>query len=354
LVLSVSLPLLAQPVEELKFNEEEHDFGVIKEVDGPAEFTFEFTNVSQEPVTITNVRASCGCTTPAWTREPVMPGKTGFIKAVYNPLNRPGPFHKTLTVSTTGKMATIVLRIKGQVEPKPRTVEDDFPTVIGALRVKYRGFNMGRVYTNAPTTKEFPVYNQGDKPLTFRNEVKAPPYITVNFSPVTLPPFKQGKIIITYDAKRRNDLGFMSDNIVFYTDEAGGQAQKAFSVYADINEYFPPMRAEEAARAPKLTLSEVVHDFGKVKQGAAVSTEFMIKNTGKSPLNIRKTHSSCGCTVAELAKETLQPGEEVVLKVTFNTSGRRGTQQKSITIYSNDPLKPVQRVTVKASVQGAD
>ena len=341
----------AQPVEVLKFNEDNHDFGLIKEVDGTAEFQFEFTNTAQEPVKITNVRASCGCTTPAWTREPVMPGEKGFIKVAYNPINRPGAFHKTLTVSTDSKQSTIVLRIQGKVEPKPRTVEDDFPTVMDGIRVKYRAFNMGRVYTNKPTSKEFEIYNQSNKPIAFSPKVEGPPYVIVTFNPQKIEPMQKGKVVITYDGKQRNELGFMSDNIVFHTDEEGEAANKIFSVYADINEYFDPMSPELAANAPRLVIAEKVNNFGAVDQGSTVEASFMLKNDGKTPLNIRKMHASCGCTVASLVKEDLAPGEVVEMKVAFNTTGRRGNQQKSITIYSNDPVTPVQRVTVKAAVQ---
>ena len=134
----------SQVLEELKFTEIDHDFGLIKEVDGPAEYQFDFTNNAQVPITISNVRASCGCTTPGWTREPVLPGETGYIKAVYDPVNRPGQFHKTLTVTTSGSESTVILRIHGKVEPKPRTIEEDYPTVLGGLRVKYRAFNIGK------------------------------------------------------------------------------------------------------------------------------------------------------------------------------------------------------------------
>lgn len=347
----VSTITFGQAVEELRFTEQNHDFGLIKEVDGPAEYQFDFTNTTEVPITITNVRASCGCTTPAWTHEPVLPGAKGFIKAVYNPRNRPGPFHKTLTVTTNGKVSSVVLRIQGKVEPKPRTIEDDFPTVVGGLRVKYRAFNVGKVYNNAPTTKDFAVYNQSDRPITFLPELKGPEYIKVAFEPQTIGPKQRGKIIITYDAQQRHDLGFMSDNIAIITDEEGANANKSFSVYADVNEYFAPLTPEQAAVAPKLIIETRVHDFGKIVQGSSVEASFILKNNGKSELSIRKTHASCGCTIATLGKDVIAPGEELELGITFNSAGRRGNQQKSITIYSNDPAAPVQRVTIKAIVQ---
>ena len=342
----------AQTIEkELKFVEENHDFGEIKEVDGPAEYKFEFTNQGNDPVTITNVRASCGCTTPAWTREPVLPGEKGFITAVYNPKNRPGPFHKTLTVTTNGVNKTIVLRIQGKVEPKPRTIEDDYRSVMGDLRSEYRAINVGRVYDNKPARKIFKVYNQGESDLVFEDKVEAPDYIKVSFEPQTLKPKEKGTIIIDYDSKLNKDLGFITSQLTLYTNEPEPDNKKVFTVYADQNEYFEPLTQETAPLAPKLSILSKVHDFGKISQGDVVSTTYELKNIGKSVVNIRKVASNCSCAETSLPQENIAPGETVQMEVTFNSVGRRGTQQKSITIYSNDPVAPVQRVILKASVQ---
>ncbi len=351
LAITLSFSLSAQELKSLTFDEPSHEFGTIKEVDGPAEFDFVFKNTGTEPVKILNVRASCGCTTPAWTREEVAPGDSGFIKASYNPINRPGPFHKTLTVTTSSTQnSTIILRITGQVEPKPRTIEDDLPTLLGGIRVKYRAFNLGKVLNNTTTTKEFDVYNASEKAIIFTKEVEGPNYIAVSFMPETLAPKEKGKIIITYDGKAKNDLGFMSDNIVISTNEEAENSTKSMSVYADINEYFPPMTAEEKAAAPVLKIESILYNFGNINMGDVVDAIFTLTNNGESDLNIRKTKATCGCTVAQLEKNDLKPGESVELKVTFNSAGRKGNQTKSITIYTNDPVKPIQKVTVKAKI----
>jgi len=351
LALALSFSLSAQELKSITFEEPVHEFGTIKEVDGPAEFDFVFKNTGTESVKILNVKASCGCTTPAWTKEEVAPGEMGFIKASYNPKNRPGPFHKTLTVTTSSvESSTIILRINGQVEPKPRTIEDDLPTLLGGIRVKYRAFNLGKVLNNAETTKTFDVYNASEKEIAFNKEVEGPNYIKVSFMPETLAPKAKGKISIVYDAKAKKDLGFMSDNVVIYTDEEGDNSVKSMSVYADINEYFPPMTAEEKADAPMLKIESSLHDFGNITMGDVVDATFTLTNSGKSDLNIRKTKASCGCTVPRLAKMDLKPGESVELNVTFNSAGRKGNQTKSVTIYSNDPVKPIQKVTIKAKI----
>lgn len=123
IVILLSLAILAglltaqQPV--LTFDKTTHDFGKIKEENGLATVTFTFTNKGDAPLVINRVQAACGCTTPTWTKEPILPGKKGTVTAAYNPQNRPGSFIKTITVfSNAGSNAT-VLTIKGDVTPKP-------------------------------------------------------------------------------------------------------------------------------------------------------------------------------------------------------------------------------------------
>ena len=101
----------------IKFKTESHDFGKIEE-GVQAAYTFEFTNTGTAPVVISNAQASCGCTTPDWTKEPVMPGKTGKVMASFNSQGRPGNFSKTVTVISNSETPQIVLSIKGEVNPK--------------------------------------------------------------------------------------------------------------------------------------------------------------------------------------------------------------------------------------------
>jgi hypothetical protein len=100
----------------MKFKTEEHNFGNIPE--GPAVSTdFEFENKGKEPIILSGVQASCGCTTPTWTKEPVAPGKKGKITATYNTQGRPGNFVKTITVNSN--VGTKIIKITGVVEKAP-------------------------------------------------------------------------------------------------------------------------------------------------------------------------------------------------------------------------------------------
>jgi Protein of unknown function (DUF1573). len=98
------------------FDKKEHDFGNISESGGEVECVFIFTNTGDSPLTITQVTASCGCTAPSWTKEPVAPGKQGYINAKFNPKGRSGNFSKVLAVYSNGSPKRMSLKIKGKIE----------------------------------------------------------------------------------------------------------------------------------------------------------------------------------------------------------------------------------------------
>lgn len=342
--------VLAQKGPEITFEQSRYDFGQIKEEDGPVEHAFSFTNTGDAPLLITSVKASCGCTTPGWTSDAVPPGERGFIKAQYNPLNRPGNFNKSLTVKTNTSTETHILFIEGFVKPKPRTPEEDYPVKNGQLRTANRAFYMGNITTEEPVTKEFELFNDSESDtLVFRDQAVTPDYIQLTFIPERLAPNTVGRLIVSYDPATKNDLGFRSDNIVFFTDEEEN-SNKSFTIMATVYEYFPPMTKAELEKAPKLVVDKRLHDFGNLRSGEVVKTSFKLVNTGNSPLNIRQTKANCGCTVSKPGKKDLAPGESTTLEVTFNPEGRVGNQQKNVTIFSNDPQNPNQIITIKASV----
>jgi hypothetical protein len=108
----------------LTLQEDNHDFGKI--VEGVvATYEFKFKNTGTQPLILTEVHASCGCTTPFCPKDPIMPGQTGIIKVAYNSLNRPGVFNKTVTISDNVEGDVKILFIKGEVTPNPQSHTTD-------------------------------------------------------------------------------------------------------------------------------------------------------------------------------------------------------------------------------------
>ena len=102
----------------IKFDTTTHDFG--KFLEGKiVSYEFVFSNIGKAPLILGNVQPSCGCTTPEWPREPIMPGQKSTIKAVYNPGAYKGTFSKGITVSSNASNGNVQLVIKGTVLEKP-------------------------------------------------------------------------------------------------------------------------------------------------------------------------------------------------------------------------------------------
>lgn len=102
---------------QIKFDKTIHDFGTFSEAQPVKECTFTFTNTGTGPLVINQAVASCGCTVPNFTKEPVAPGKTGQIKVTYNGKGKfPGLFRKSITIRTNGVPGMVRLYVEGTME----------------------------------------------------------------------------------------------------------------------------------------------------------------------------------------------------------------------------------------------
>ncbi|MBC7552702.1 MAG: DUF1573 domain-containing protein [Taibaiella sp.] len=104
-----------------------------------------------------------------------------------------------------------------------------------------------------------------------------------------------------------------------------------------------------AAMKPTMDLDDTVHEFGTIHQEEKVTHEFSFKNNGKSPLLITSAAGSCGCTVPEYPHDPVQPGQSGIIKVTFNSSGKSGHQEKSVTLHTNT-LRSLHMLYIKGEV----
>ncbi|MFH0755805.1 MAG: DUF1573 domain-containing protein [Bacteroidota bacterium] len=100
---------------------------------------------------------------------------------------------------------------------------------------------------------------------------------------------------------------------------------------------------------PLITFEEIEHDFGRIIEGESVSFNFTFTNTGKRDLVIADVSTSCGCTVPSYPKTAIRPGETGVIKIAFNSQGRRGYQTKTIVVVANTQPN-VTQLKIKAQV----
>lgn len=106
----------------------------------------------------------------------------------------------------------------------------------------------------------------------------------------------------------------------------------------------------EGAPLPRIVLEDTGWDFGEIDQGRVVKKTFVIQNQGDANLILRDVESTCGCTVPRVPREPIPPGGSVELEITFDSKARKGDQNKTVGITSNDPARPKVNITIKGKV----
>lgn len=320
---------------QIKFSSLEHDFGKIDEDNGPVSYEYVFSNDGNLPLVISNVRPSCGCTTPEWTREPVVPGKLGSINVSFNPAGRPGPFVKTITISSNAEEKNVILTIRGYVNSSVKSY-GDLKYSMGDLRLRNVHAAMGSVYKGESKIKEVQIANSSsDKSLavSFKN---VPGYITVAADPELLKPNEPGIIRVTFNSDMVDDWDYVIDRLELLINN-NPVPDNIFTVTAVVKEDFSKLTAEQLNNAPKVSFDKENINFGTIKPDARIKNEFLLKNLGKSNLIIRKIRATCGCTVAEPLEKIIPPGKSTVIRTSFNPKGKSGSQKYAITVITNDP-----------------
>jgi hypothetical protein len=108
--------------------------------------------------------------------------------------------------------------------------------------------------------------------------------------------------------------------------------------------------ASAQVEGPKVSAQQLAYNFGDVNQGDIVSHSFVLSNNGGDLLSILDVKASCGCTAANPDKNSLKPGETTNIVVSFNSKGRKGVQNKTVAVKTNDKENPTLTFTIKCNV----
>ena len=326
----------------LELDKTVHNFGDILLSSGSVSCEFKVKNTGDKPAVIYNVISSCGCTDVKWTREPLMPGKTGKISVTYTNDEGAYPFDKSLTAYFSDVKKPVILKIRGVSITKKQPLAELYPVHYGPLGLKDRVFKCGNLEQGGQKSDAVMVANTSDSPITvtFGNVSKN---LSIKVSPNPIPAQSTAEMSFTVTADRE----MWGKNFYWATPAINGrnyrndEGKSDIGVWAFTKDNFSHLTDEQKSKGPRPMFETSTYSFGKVKKGESVTAEFCFKNEGKQDLCVYAVNADAD-DWSHGNIPIAKPGEKVSFKVTLNTAGMpTGEALTIVTLTTNSPLRPI-------------
>lgn len=354
LLLICGIAMAQEPV--ITFTKTEHDFGKINEADGKVTTVFEFKNDGMTPLTLTNVRASCGCTTPKWTKEPIEPGQSGAITVTYNPNGRPGSFTKRITVTSNASEPTKYLTIRGEVIPKTQQAANRYPVQMGEANVAKKNVSFGTVLNTKTVTQVLEYTNNTDHEITIDVALsEADNWLDAQVSLATLQPRQVGQITFLVDAKKAKRFGeIKADAYLMVNGRRVISDEYKITLTATIDEDFSTLTEDQKLQAPICEVAERTINLGTAHAGTLLKKSVFVKNAGGgAAMYVRYIQNNEPAIKIVAPRGAIKNGKkgEVKIEYTIPANTAAGNYNRTITIVTNDPKAPKMRINLTWTVE---
>lgn len=347
---------LAQEKAQIVVDTQVYNFGTIEEAKGLASHVFTIENKGDAPLVITRVTASCGCTRPEWTKEPIAKGKTGTIKVTYNPQGRPGPFYKTITIFSNADKSRYNLAIKGSVTAKPQMPVITYPYTIGNLKLHTKNILFNNLRQNETLGERINIRNEGKASMEI-SLGKLPHFITAEIKPSKLAPNEEGIITFLINGHEIKHKGRQQLNVPLEIKETGSKTvSEELTVSANVIDDFSKMSTKEKSKGASIHISGSLLDFGQISSNKnkkpftnnKMTGTVDITNEGKSDLIIYSFTSDNEIININRGKKVIKPGETTTYKVSIRPKDVKVRLEALVNIICNDPNGPVRLLKVTA------
>lgn len=335
----------------VSFDSKIHDFGDVLESDGPLSHSFVFKNVCDRPLVIHNVVSSCGCTTPVWTKEPILPGKEGRIDVTFTNDQGPYPFDKSLTVYLSAPATRpVILRIRGQVHDRKKSIAELYCERIGKLGFRSKDTSLGYVDQGHSKSQEIKVANLSHGKMTVEALCSISGLSAV-VSPNPIPEGKSATLTITLDTKKAAPKLWGRKDMSCSFIINGKKEEGSLSIAAVIKDDFSSMTSEQMARAAAPVIEKSYFEFGEIKAGKQIKAEYSIINKGREPLIIyaidKKNKKVKVNTKLPLS---IKAGGKGTIIASYDSSGEEGELLEVFTLTTNSPSKPLVNLFLTGNV----
>ncbi|MDE6229149.1 MAG: DUF1573 domain-containing protein [Muribaculaceae bacterium] len=326
-----------------------HDFGAFNEDLGAVDATFLMVNTGDKPVRILDARATCGCTVPQFPKEEIAPGDTARIVATYLSSGRPGKFSKNIYIRTSAEPTKQqTLTVSGTVIGASSTLASRFPVVGGPLRISNKTAAFGEVLRGKLKTVYIEGYNQSAD--TVRPRLTGlPDFINARLTPPVVPPGEQMQLSLTLQTLHASDWGINTGDFGLIAAEGDTLEMDYFAI---ISEDFSQLTPGQRINAPVASLTPGRVDLGELTDLSPRRLTFELRNSGKSPLEIRRVQiADPVLSDLEVSSTKVKPGKSARITLTFSPANAAADFIAArLTVICNDPENPLITSRITAEI----
>lgn len=326
----------------VKWLEKDHDFGLIREIDGPKSARSRFINVSSDPIYIMEVKPSCGCTTASFTMNAIEPLDTGYVEYTYDPAMRPGVFDKSIKVRLSDNTRPTI-KITGNVLGTPESLSTLYPLEMGQVRLSEFMHNAGEVKFGRSPLFFINAYAMGPDSVSPR--MSAPGKgLQISRSSDKIAPGDVMTFAINFDSRVNAEYGPVEIPITFRSGEDLAEVPFKAFVVPDVE----TLLKIQGTQHPFCKLSPNPVDLGKMPKSRNATFEFNVTNDGEAPLTIYRVFAdSDAMTVGKIPSKPIKPGKSARIEVKVKGALLQpGPQRRLITLICDDPRQPVKTLPV--------
>lgn len=336
--------------EKLLFEPAVWDFGTIREADGRVSHTFTGENRSDRPLVLLDVVTSCGCTVPSFSKRPILPGQKTEITVTFDPANRPGIFEKSLAVYSSERRKIATLCVRGQVTPRPKSIEELYPVDAGGgLRLTSTLNTFAYIRAGQNVQGAFGCINTSRHPIRLELRPTDTSGLLRIEAPKELAPGERSSInIACLNPARQPRYGTIRDVLEVVVDgRTNGTVLVSHGIGVDSD------TGSNEKERPCSEYSENILKFGYVKRSEPLRRlSFTLSNSGTADLFVRAVEGEGHVSTTLRPGLRIAPGDSLRAEVTMDPGAQDyGVMSEHLVVVTNDPVRPMRRIRVTAIIE---
>lgn len=328
--------------ETIELDKSVHNFGDILLDSGPVSCTFTIKNISSKPIVIYNAVTTCGCTKAEWTKEPIMPGKSGTVSATYTNDEGPYPFDKSITVYMSDPKKPVILKMRGNCMEKEVPLKEMYTTTYGPLGLREAYIKCGNLEQGGMKSNNVTVANLSDRPINVEFK-DVTPQMEISLQPNPIPAGQTAvmSFAVTADRSKWGRNYYWATPVIDGKTYRNADNSSRIGIWAITKENFDNISEDEKMKAARPHFESSTYTFGKKKAGETIHAEFSFKNVGQTCFQVYKLDVDAE-SWSHSDIPSAKPGEEVKFRVHLDTEGMpKGETLAIVSLTTNSPLRPI-------------